>query len=115
MLDFNVYHCCGSNTIMESITKQNDGNTQVLEAVKEVNAITAQVKQSSVQIRSGNTEVGKEMARLVEISQNIDNTISSVSGDTEQIRKVIDEVSTGSAKNRNAVLNIMKYLEQLSL
>ena len=105
----------GSNTIMESMTKQNDGNTQVLETVKEINAITAQVKQSSVQIRSGNTEVGKEMAKLVEISQNIDNTISSVSGDTEQIRKVIDEVSTGSAKNRNAVLNIMKYLEQLSL
>ena len=105
----------GSNTIMESATKQNDGNTQVLEAVKEVNAITAQVKQSSLQIRSGNTEVGKEMAKLVEISQNIDSTISSVSGDTEQIRKVIDEVSAGSAKNRNAVLNIMKYLKQLSL
>lgn len=105
----------GSNTIMESATKQNDGNTQVLEAVKEVNAITAQVKQSSLQIRSGNTEVGKEMAKLVEISQNIDSTISSVSDDTERIRKVIDEVSAGSAKNRNAVLNIMKYLEQLSL
>ena len=105
----------GSNTIMESVTKQNDGNTQVLEAVKEVNAITTQVKQSSVQIRSGNTEVGKEMARLVEISQNIDSTISSVSGDTEQIRKVIDEVSTGSAKNRKAAQSVMKYLNQLSL
>ena len=105
----------GSNTIMESVTKQNDGNTQVLESVKEVNAITAQVKESSLQIRSGNTEVGKEMAKLVEISQNIDSTISSVSGDTEQIRKVIDEVSDSSAKNRKAVLNIMKYLEQLSL
>ena len=105
----------GSNTIMESATKQNDGNTQVLEAVKEVNAITAQVKQSSLQIRSGNTEVGKEMAKLVEISQNIDSTISSVSGDTERIRKVIDEVSAGSAKNRKAAQSVMKYLNQLSL
>ena len=105
----------GSNTIMESATKQNDGNTQVLEAVKEVNAITAQVKQSSLQIRSGNTEVGKEMAKLVEISQNIDSTISSVSDDTERIRKVIDEVSAGSAKNRKAAQSVMKYLNQLSL
>ena len=87
----------------------------MLEAVKEVNAITAQVKQSSLQIRSGNTEVGKEMAKLVEISQNIDSTISSVSGDTEQIRKVIDEVSTGSAKNRKAAQSVMKYLNQISL
>lgn len=105
----------GSNTIMESVTKQNDGNTQVLESVKEVNAITARVKESSLQIRSGNTEVGKEMARLVEITQNIDSTISSVSGDTEQIRKVIDEVSDSSARNRKAAQNVMKYLNQLSL
>ena len=105
----------GSNTIMESVTKQNDGNTQVLESVKEVNAITARVKESSLQIRSGNTEVGKEMARLVEITQNIDNTISSVSGDTEQIRKVIDEVSDSSARNRKAAQSVMKYLSQLSL
>lgn len=105
----------GSNTIMESVTKQNDGNTQVLEAVKEVNAITMQVKQSSLQIRSGNTEVSKEMAKLVEISQNIDGTISSVSGDTEQIRKVIDEVSDSSSKNRKAAQSVMKYLNQLSL
>ena len=55
------------------------------------------------------------MARLVEISQNIDNTISSVSGDTEQIRKVIDEVSAGSARNRKAAQSVMKYLNQLSL
>ncbi|WP_252722268.1 methyl-accepting chemotaxis protein [Treponema medium] len=105
----------GSNTIMESVTKQNDGNTQVLEAVKEVNAITAQVKQSSVEIRSGNTEVGKEMARLVEISQNIDNTMNTVNEGTKQIKTIIGEVIDSSAKNRNAVLNIMKYLEQLSL
>ena len=105
----------GGNTIMEAVTKQNNGNTQVLEAVKEVNAITAQVKQSSLQIRSGNTEVGKEMAKLVEIAQNIDTTISSVSGDTKQIRTVIDEVSESSSQNKKAVLTIMKYLERLSL
>ena len=61
------------------------------------------------------TEVGKAMAKLVEISQNIDNTISSVSGDTERIKKVIDEVSESSSQNKNAVLTITKYLERLSL
>ncbi|UTC45019.1 methyl-accepting chemotaxis protein [Treponema sp. OMZ 857] len=105
----------GSNTIMESVTKQNDGNAQVLEAVKEINVITAKVKQSSLQIRSGNTEVGKEMTRLVEISQNIDSTMNIVNDGTKQIKTIIGEVIDSSAKNRNAVLNIMKYLEQLSL
>ena len=105
----------GSNTIMESLTKQNDGNAQVLEAVKEINVITAKVKQSSLQIRSGNTEVGKEMTRLVEISQNIDSTMNTVNDGTKQIKTIIGEVIDSSAKNRNAVLNIMKYLEQLSL
>jgi hypothetical protein len=105
----------GSSTIMESMTKQTDGNTQVLESVKEISAITAKVKEGSLEILTGNTEVGKEMAKLVEISRHINSTIHSVSGDTEQIRKVIDEVSDSSAQNRSAVQHVMKYLEQLSL
>ena len=55
------------------------------------------------------------MARLVEISQNIDNTMTTVNEGTKQIKAIIGEVLDSSAKNRNAVLNIMKYLEQLSL
>ena len=105
----------GSSTIMESMTKQTDGNTQVLESVKEISAITAKVKEGSLEILTGNTEVGKEMAKLVEISRHINSTIHSVSGDTEQIRKVIDEVSNSSAQNRSAAQHVMKYLEQLSL
>ena len=105
----------GSSTIMESMTKQTDGNTQVLESVQEISSITAKVKEGSLEILTGNTEVSKEMVKLVEISRYIDSTIHSVRGDTEQIKSVIDEVCDSSAQNRKAVQSVMKYLEKLSL
>ena len=105
----------GSNAIMDSMTKQTDGNTQVLESIKKISAITAKVKDGSLEILTGNMEVSREMAKLIESSQHIDSTIHNVSGDTEQIRNVIDEVCDSSAQNRNAAQQVMKYLEQLSM
>ena len=105
----------GSSTIMESMTTQNDGNTQVMEAIKEISSITAEVKNGSFEILRGNTEVGKEIAKLVGISQNIDTTMHSVNSGTEQIQDIIGQVTDNSAKNRQAALNVMKYLEQLTL
>lgn len=100
---------------MESMTTQNDGNTQVMEAIKEISSITAEVKNGSFEILRGNTEVGKEIAKLVGISQNIDTTMHSVNSGTEQIQDIIGQVTDNSAKNRQATLNVMKYLEQLTL
>lgn len=97
------------------MTTQNDGNTQVMEAIKEISSITAEVKNGSFEILRGNTEVGKEIAKLVEISQNIDATMHSVNSGTEQIQDIIGQVTDNSAKNRQAALNVMKYLEQLTL
>jgi len=105
----------GSNTIMESMTEQNNGNVQVLQAVKEINSITADVKNGFFEILSGNTEVGKEMTKLVEISKDINNAINSVNSDAEQIQNITEQVIDSSVKNRQAVVNIMEYLEQLSL
>ena len=70
---------------------------------------------SSSRILRGNTEVGKEIAKLVGISQNIDTTMHSVNSGTEQIQDIIGQVTDNSAKNRQAALNVMKYLEQLTL
>ena len=105
----------GSNTIMESMTEQNNGNAQVLQAVREINSITTDVKNGFFEILSGNTEVGEEMTKLVAISKNINTAMNNVNGDAAQIQSITEQVIDGSVKNRQAVVNIMKYLEQLSL
>ena len=88
---------------------------KVLESIKKISAITAQVKEGSLEILTDNTEVSREMSKLVESSRHIDSTIHSVSDDTERIRSVINEVSDSSTRNRQAAQQVMKYLEQLSL
>ena len=104
----------GSSSIMHAMTEQNSGSSQVLDAIKEISDITYDVKSGSLEILKGNTEVSKEISKLVEISKLIDQGMDGIGNDTGQINEIITQVSGISEKNEEAVTKVMKYLSQLS-
>ena len=104
----------GSSSIMHAMTEQSSGSSQVLDAVKEISDITYDVKSGSLEILKGNTEVSKEISKLVEISKLIDQGMDGIGNDTGQINEIITQVSGISEKNEEAVTKVMKYLSQLS-
>ncbi|EMB21789.1 methyl-accepting chemotaxis protein [Treponema denticola] len=104
----------GSSSIMHAMTEQSSGSSQVLDAVKEISDITYDVKSGSLEILKGNTEVSKEISKLVEISKLIDQGMDGIGNDTGQINEIITQVSGISEKNEEAVSKVMKYLSQLS-
>ncbi|TWI79803.1 methyl-accepting chemotaxis protein [Treponema putidum] len=104
----------GSTSIMHAMTEQSSGSSQVLDAIKEISDITYDVKNGSLEILKGNTEVSKEISKLVEISHMIDHSMSSIGSDTSQINEIVSQVSAISGKNKDAVAKVMKYLSELS-
>lgn len=104
----------GSSSIMHAMTEQSSGSSQVLDAVKEISDITYDVKSGSLEILKGNTEVSKEISKLVEISKLINQGMDGIGNDTGQINEIITQVSGISEKNEEAVTKVMKYLSQLS-
>ena len=104
----------GSSSIMHAMTEQSSGSSQVLDAIKEISDITYDVKSGSLEILKGNTEVSKEISKLVEISKLIDQGMDGIGNDTGQINEIITQVSGISEKNEEAVTKVMKYLSQLS-
>ena len=104
----------GSSSIMHAMTEQSSGSSQVLDAIKEISDITYDVKSGSLEILKGNTEVSKEISKLVEISKLINQGMDGIGNDTGQINAIITQVSGISEKNEEAVTKVMKYLSQLS-
>ena len=104
----------GSSSIMHAMTEQSSGSSQVLDAIKEISDITYDVKSGSLEILKGNTEVSKEISKLVEISKLINQGMDGIGNDTGQINEIITQVSGISEKNEEAVTKVMKYLSQLS-
>ncbi len=104
----------GTSSIMSAMIEQNSGSSQVLDAIKEISDITYDVKSGSLEILKGNTEVSKEISKLVEISKLIDQGMDGIGNDTGQINEIITQVSGISEKNEEAVTKVMKYLSQLS-
>ena len=65
--------------VMNAMTEQNEGNKQVLEAMRSINDATATVKGSSGEMLTGAEQVVIEMSNLAEVTRRINENMSSIS------------------------------------
>lgn len=75
--------------IRNAMAEQNQGSTQVLEAIRSINDITLQVQDGSSSMRRGSSEILNEMNRLAEM--------------TEELKGGMDETHKGVTSVTNAI------------
>lgn len=92
--------------IKNAMEEQNEGGIQVLNAVKEISDITADVKDGSSQMLSGSRKSLKEMNVLSGVTQEISNSMTEMSAGTQQINVAINEVNDISRKNMESINNL---------
>ena len=102
-----------NNEIMQAMNEQDTGSSQILAAIKNIMQITSEVRSGSEEMLIGNTEAGKEMTRLVDISKNISNNMNEINQKSELIASEIDRAMNMTEENKQAVSKIFSYLEKL--
>ncbi len=102
-----------SHEIMDAMSEQSSGSTQVLHAVREINDITMQVKLGSSEMVTGNKEVAKESQKLVESSEEIIENMANISLSAENITKSINLVLSAGEEEKVAVQKVSEQLAQL--
>ncbi len=104
-----------SREIQNAMTEQSSGGTQVLETVREINDITAQVKSGSIEMVNGNKEVATETAKLVETSEQITASMKNISISANNITHSISLVLESGAKEVEAIKTVSEQLEKLKI
>ena len=102
-----------NNEIMNAMNEQDTGSSQILAAIKNIMQITSEVRSGSEEMLIGNTEAGKEMTRLVDISKNISNNMNEINQKSNLIASEIDRAMNMTEENKQAVSKIFSYLEKL--
>ena len=102
-----------NNEIMNAMNEQDTGSSQILAAIKNIMQITSEVRSGSEEMLIGNTEAGKEMTRLVDISKNISNNMNEINQKSNLIASEIDRAMNMTEENKQAVSKIFSYLERL--
>ena len=102
-----------NSEIMNAMNEQDTGSSQILAAIKNIMQITSEVRSGSEEMLIGNTEAGKEMTRLVDISKSISNNMNEINQKSELIASEIDRAMNMTEENKQAVSKIFSYLEKL--
>ncbi|UTC78817.1 methyl-accepting chemotaxis protein [Treponema sp. OMZ 799] len=104
-----------NDEIMNAMNEQDAGSIQILQAIKNIMQITSEVKSGSEEMLIGNTEAGKEMTRLADISKSISSNMNEINQKSELISSEIERAMNMTEENKEAVSKIFSYLEQLAL
>ena len=89
-----------NNEIMNAMNEQDTGSSQILAAIKNIMQITSEVRSGSEEMLIGNTEAGKEMTRLVDISKNISSNMNEINQKSNLIASEIDRAMNMTEENK---------------
>ena len=97
--------------IRNAMEEQEVGGRDILEAVTQLNTITAQVKSASADMATEGREVAAESSKLKKLTGEVGNGMDEISGSVEQINTSVFRVKEISHENKE---NIGTLSEELS-
>ncbi|MDR2364050.1 MAG: methyl-accepting chemotaxis protein [Spirochaetaceae bacterium] len=90
-------------SIRSSMEEQGLGGKQILDAIRNLNALTQNVKQSSTVMMERSERVIKESKNLELVTQEISRGIHDITAETEQINAAVFRVNEISSQNKEHI------------
>jgi len=98
--------------IRNAINEQNEDNKEILETAFQLNDITSQVKEESIEMYEESREVIQESRNLDHVTQEITGGINEMATGAQQINEAVNKVNEITIKNRE---NINHLVREVSL
>ncbi|MBQ2080529.1 MAG: methyl-accepting chemotaxis protein [Treponema sp.] len=91
------------SVVMNAMSEQNEGNKQVLDAMRQISEATVSVKDGSTEMLNGAEQVALEMGNLSDVTRRINESMTSISASVTDISSAMDLVSRSSSKNQDDI------------
>ncbi len=101
--------------VKNAMDEQNEGNKQVLEAMKSINDSTVTVKDSSAEMLEGADQVVKEMNVLADVTRRITESMQAMSRSVDAISASVKEVQVSSDQNQHDTRELAGKIETFKL
>ena len=97
------------------MTEQNEGSKQVLEALGNIQDVTVQIRDGSMEMNSGTKTILNEMERLANISRQVADKSSAIAVAANAIDSSVAEISKNSEINKNAIGTLQEITGRFTL
>ena len=91
------------NEVSLCLNEQSAGSHQVLEALQDIESITAQIRGGSVEMNAGTETILKEISRLISVSRAVQNHSVSIAKAAETINVSLEKIVQTNASNSDAI------------
>ncbi len=101
--------------VKHAMDEQNEGNQQVLEAMKSISDSTVIVRGNSSEIMAGTDQMVKEMNVLSEATQRISDSMHMMTSSVENIASAVKQVTDNSDRNLQDTHELTEKINTFSL
>ncbi len=104
-----------SEKLTEAMREQANGSSEVLNAIREINAITQEVQTSSLEMLHGGENVAHEMKKVDELTQAITDSMNDMVSGAVQISNAMQGVSEITQRNRTSIKSLSSEVEKFKV
>lgn len=92
--------------ILASMREQENANREILEAVKDINTATVDVKDGSAAMLKSGEQAVKDMRRLDSFTNTVTTSMNEMAAGAVQINNAVQEVNEITQKNKQSIKNL---------
>lgn len=104
-----------NTVIRDAMLEQTEGGTTLLSAIKEINEITYEVKNSSSQLLAGTEKTLSAIQELADTGTNIMTSMSEMSSGVGGINRAVREISDMSIQNSDSITSLSAEMEKFKI
>ncbi|MCX8058352.1 MAG: methyl-accepting chemotaxis protein [Spirochaetes bacterium] len=98
--------------IKNAMKEQNTGSVQILEAIKQISGITAQIKTFSTSMTDLNNSIKEDIDKLNKMTYEVNHSISEMNIGFSEINKAVAHIEKVSEDNRNNIFNVEEQVKK---
>lgn len=91
---------------MEAMREQENGSREVLNAMRNINSVTSEVKDGSAEMLRGGEQVADEMRKLDDLTRVISDNMNQMADGAVQINMSVEDVNMITQKNKQSIENL---------
>ncbi len=99
-----------SQSLTYAMQEQRNASQEVLNAIKDINLITAEVNKGSSQMIIDSENIANAVSKLDMISQQIKGSMGEMSSGAVQIKQAVEEVAQIGEKNKESIDSLAKEM-----
>ena len=103
------------DSIIETIAEQKENSRRVLDAITQINNITAEVKAGAAEMLVGGEQIGNEMQKLSGITRETTDSMNEIASGAEQISNAVEEVNEITQKNKASIENLAQEVAKFTV